>query len=179
MTIICAYRDSKAGKTWLGSNSRALVGDTIISGDLSKWSFYGDWAIAFSGRGITTDVIAADEKQFPKKSDSIHEVVAFIRKSLRAADIGKEDEEGAMDFATSGLIVHSDGRIYDVDGHLSVAPINADALWACGSGMEYALGAAHVLAGHGLSIREIVLKSLEAAISLDSGCPGTPIIEEF
>ncbi|WOI54573.1 hypothetical protein [Parvularcula sp. LCG005] len=178
MTIICAYRDTAAGKTWLGSNSRGLVGDTVLPGDVSKWTIFGDWAFAFSGKGLVTDVILGLEAEFPKTDKNVHAVVALIRKALRDMEIGKEDD-GAMDFQTHGLLVHRSGKIYDIDGHLSVAPINEDTLWACGSGMDYALGASHALTAQSISPRDVLKSSIEAAIALDSGCPGTPIIEEF
>lgn len=178
MTIICAYRDQKSSRTILGCNSRALVGDTVIPGDRSKWDRYGRWMISFTGRGIMSDTINASRADFPVDSESIFEIVQHIRRLFRDAEIGKEDD-GAIDFDTSGLIVSQWGAIYDVDCRLSVDEINPNTLWASGSGMEYALGAAHASAVYDLPPEDLVRAAVEAAIALDSGCPGSPVIEEF
>ena len=46
--------------------------------------------------------------------------------------------------------------------------------------MDYALGADHVMAAQkSFTARERINNALKAAIALDIGCPGDPLIEAF
>lgn len=175
MTILCAI-EQQSGPTLLGSNSRSLVGDTVLASDHSKWLRMGEWAVSFTGRGLLNDMVQTAAADFPV-TDSAVAVMAYLRSVFREAEIGKEDD-GAMDFDTSGLLVRREGRIYDIDCRLSVEPINRGELWATGSGMEYALGASFALP-EDTPGKARIRRALEAAITLDSGCPGVPLIEEF
>lgn len=178
MTIVTVVRDRAAGKTWLGSNSRSLVGDAVMPSDRSKWTVIGDWAIALTGAGVMTDILMAAARDFPKRSEDGFAVGAFLRKSLREAEVGKE-EDGLWDFDISGLLAHRGGGVFDFDCQISVEPVNEGALWASGSGGKFALGAAHALKDETLSAEELTRRAVETAIALDSGCPGHAIIEEF
>lgn len=174
MTIICAYYDTEEQLVYLGSNSRSRRGGTIIPGDSSKWSFYGDWAMATTGGGLPSDLVEARREKFPQSPDA-HEVVRFIRKSYEITGFG-EKEDGAQDYNCSSILVHSSGKIFDVDGTLSLAEVNPGAFWALGSGMDYALGAAFVAKQRGYAAREMMQLALEAAIEIDTYSPGQPNI---
>ena len=178
MTVICAMYDEPAGRFVLGSNSRSLVGRTVMAADRSKWFTDGDWAYGLTGGGIAGDAIVARRAKFPGDAPDIFAVIAFFRRSLAKLELG-ETEEGARDYDLSALVAHRSGRLWDVDGNLSVEEINRGAVWANGSGYRFALGAAHVLAAGGADARGIVEGAVETAIALDSSCPGTPIIETF
>lgn len=178
MTVVTVLRDEEAGKTWLGCNSRSLVGDSVMPSDRSKWMTIGDWAIALTGAGVMTDILAAAAREFPKRTEDGFVVGAYLRKTLRDAEIGKE-EGGLWEYDLSGLFVHKAGGVFDFDCQISVEPVNKGVLWASGSGGKFALGAAHALKDEGLPAEELTRRALETAIALDSGCPGHAIIEEF
>lgn len=178
MTIIAVLLDPDTDRLILGSNSRSLVGDTVMPADRSKWLRFGDWALSFTGSGLLNDAILAADDPFPDGDASVPEVIERLVEAFEARKIGKEDDQGTQ-FDTAGLLVHRSGRVFDLDDRLSAEEINRGAFWASGSGMEYALGAAHALAGSGLSTADLVSQCVKAAIALDSGCPGDPIVEEF
>jgi len=178
MTIICALYDVEARKFWLGCNSGTLVGDTIMPEHRTKWIRFGNWALAIAGRGIAGDVLQAERAKFPNQSEEIVQVIGFVRTAFEKYDIG-ETADGAMDYSVSGLIAHTSGALYDFDTRLSVSPIPAGAMWARGSGMAFALGADMALKTKGFGPEERVETAILAAIDLDSGCPGEPIVESF
>ena len=176
MTVICAQRDDARGVTVLGCNSRSLVGSVVLAADRSKWHVLGDWACGLTGAGVTTDAVLARRAKFPGDTDDPYAVTTFIRKCLVKLDLG-EDEDGARDYDISALLIHRDGRVFDMDANLSLEEMNPGTFWATGSGGRIALGAAHMLPD--APVEERVRRSVEAAIALDSGCPGTPMIETF
>ncbi len=178
MTIICALYDDEARKFWLGCNSGTLIGDTIMPEHSTKWIRFGNWAMAIAGRGIAGDVVKAERAKFPNQSEDIVQVISFIRTAFEKYHIGDRDD-GAMDYSVSGLIVHTSGALYDFDIRLSVSPIPAGVMWACGSGMEFALGADMALKTKGFGSEERLATAILAAIDLDRGCPGEPIVESF
>ena len=108
MTIVCALFDQDRQRLVLGCNSRALVGDTVLPADRSKWLMVGDWAVAFTGRGLMNDVLENRRADWPEGETSALAMAQLFFRWFRDADIGKEDE-GAMDFDTSGMLVHRDG----------------------------------------------------------------------
>lgn len=178
MTVIAAIFDEAAGRFVLGSNSRSLIGRTVMAADRSKWFRDGDWAYGLTGGGIAGDAIAARRAKFPGDAEDIFAVTAFFRRCLGKLELG-ETEDGARDYDLSALVAHRSGRLWDVDGTLSVEEINRGAVWANGSGYRFALGAAQVLSAQGASPRAVVEGAIAAAIALDSSCPGEPIIEGF
>ena len=178
MTIICALYDNDAGKFWLGCNSGSLVGDTVIPEHRTKWLRYTNWAIAVAGRGVAHDALEMERAKFPNQTSEISQVTNFIRTAFAKYDIG-EMSDGAKDFEVSGLIAHAGGGLYNVDTRLAVSRIPEGAMWACGSGMEFALGADAALKTKGFNAQDRMETAVLAAIDLDSGCPGEPIIESF
>ena len=178
MTIICAIYEAEARKFWLGSNSGTLIGDTITPEHRTKWLRFANWAVAISGRGIAHDALEMERAKFPNQSGDVAQVTAFTRPALAKFDIGEMDE-GAKDYGVSGLIAHSGGALYSLDTRLAVSRIPEGAMWACGSGMEFALGADMALRTKNFPPRERIETAVFAAIDLDSGCPGEPIVESF
>ena len=177
MTVICAMRDEARGVTILGCNSRSLVGSVVLPADRSKWHVFGHWACGLTGAGVTTDAVLARRDRFPHDTDDAFAVATFIRKCLTKLELG-EEEDGARDYDISGLLVHRSGRLFDMDANLSLEEMNEGAFWASGSGGRVALGASHAL-GPEVGPEARVRRCVEAAIALDSGCPGTPMIETF
>ncbi|MEL6112773.1 MAG: hypothetical protein AAFR20_08210 [Pseudomonadota bacterium] len=178
MTIICALYDEDARKFWLGCNSGSLVGETILPEHQTKWLRFANWALALSGAGIAANAIAAERAKFPNQTDDVNQVTAFLRTSFNKYDMGEMDGN-AKDYDVSGLLVHNQGALYDFDTRLSTSQIPGGALWARGSGMDYALGADMALKTKGFTAQERLETAVLIAIDLDSGCPGEPIVESF
>ncbi|MEL7487098.1 MAG: hypothetical protein AAGJ87_07785 [Pseudomonadota bacterium] len=178
MTIICAIYDADARTVLLGCNSGSLIGDTIVPEHRTKWLRMASWAIAVAGRGIANDVLEAERAKFPNQTNDIVQVTSFMRAAYAKYDIGEVDE-GAKDYHLGGLIAHAGGALYSLDTRLSITAIPEGAMWACGSGMEFALGADAALKTKGFGAQDRMETALLAAIDLDSGCPGEPLIEKF
>ncbi|MEL6507705.1 MAG: hypothetical protein AAFR29_08725 [Pseudomonadota bacterium] len=178
MTIVCALYDDDNRRFWLGCNSGSLVGKTILPEHQTKWLRFANWALALSGAGIAVNAVAAERAKFPNQTEDVNQVIAFLRAAFAKYDMG-EMEGNAKDYDVSGLLVHNQGAFYDVDTRLSTSKIPTGALWARGSGMEYALGADMALKLKGFTPQERLETAVLTAIDLDSGCPGEPIVESF
>ncbi len=178
MTIICATYDANAGKVWLGCDSGSLIGDMIAPEHRTKWLRFTGWALAFSGGGIAHDALETERAKFPNQTTDISQVTSFIRTAFAKYDLG-ETNNGAKEYNVSGLIAHSSGDLYNVDARLAVRRIPEGTMWACGSGMKFALGADIALKIKGFSPQERMETAVLTAIDLDSGCLGEPIVERF
>ncbi len=178
MTIICAINDANAGKVWLGCDSGCLIEDTIVPEHRTKWLRFTGWALAFAEGGIAHDALEAERAKFPNQSKDISQVTSFIRTAFAKYDLG-ETRNGAKEFNVSGLIAHSSGELYNIDARLAVSRIPEATMWACGSGMKYALGADAALKVKGFSPQERIETSVFTAIDFDRGCLGEPIVESL
>lgn len=178
MTIICAVYDADASKFWLGCNSGNLVGDTIIPKHGTKWLRFTNWAIAISAPGVAHDALEIERAKFPNQTEDVAQVTSFIRTSFTKHELG-EINNGAKDYDVSILIAHTSGTFYNLDTRLAINSIPEGAMWAAGSGKEFALGADIALKTKGFSPQDRIETAVLAAIDLDSGCPGEPLIESF
>lgn len=178
MAIICAVYDAETSKTWLGCNSGSLTGDTIMPEHGTKWLRFTSWAIAFAGTGIARDLLEIERPKFPNQTTDIGQVASFIRTAFAKHEFGTIDD-GARAYSITGLIAHSEGALYSLDRRLAISKIPDGAMWACGSGMAYALGADSGLKIKGFNTQERIETAVLAAIDLDSGCPGEPIVESL
>ena len=178
MTIICALYDSSQDQFWLGSNSGSLIGDTILPEHKSKWVRLADWALATTGRGPIPEIFVAERAKFPNQSDDVNQVLHFMRDALEKYQIGEKDD-GFQDFGFSGLLVHRTGQYFEFDSKLAITAIPQDILWARGSGMDFALGADHAAKLGNFPPEKRVEFALDAAVALDSACPGEAIVERF
>lgn len=178
MAIVCAIFDASTKKFLLGCNSGRLVGDAIVPEHRTKWMRFTNWAIALSGLGVAGDVLEQERAKFPNTTSDVNQVMAFIRAAFGKFDIG-EMSERSKDYDVSGLIAHTSGALYHFDPRLALARIPEGAMWACGSGMEFALGADMAMKSKGHSPQERIEMAVLAAIDFDSGCPGEPMVEKF
>ena len=178
MTIICAIYDADAGKFWLGCDSGNLIDNTVMPEHQTKWLRFANWAVALAGLGVAKDVLETERPKFPNQTTDIGQVTSFIRAAFTKYDLG-EVKGGARDYGICGLIAHTDGALYSVDARLAVNHIPAGSLWACGSGMRFALGADSALKLKGFTPEDRIGTAVFSAIDLDSACTGEPMIEIF
>ena len=176
MTVVCAVYDAEAAKFWLGSNSGRLAGETITPEHRSKWIKFASWAVAVTGKGGAADVLTAERAKFPNQTSDVAQVIAFIRAAFDKYEVGAATQ-GGKNYAVTGLIARSGGELYAFDEYLSVSRIPSEALWACGSGMKFALGADMALKLKGFTAQERIETAILSAIDLDSSSPGEPIVE--
>lgn len=182
MTIICAIHDAAKNETWLGCNDRATIGDTPAPGPASKWLKFGDWAIGLSGdECVYVQYLQLSEEKFPAEAKTVLEIFEFLRATYEHYSLGQQKgNDTSNSYGVDGILVHASGRMWDFDNNLALSEVPADCVWGCGSGVDYALGADHVMAAQkSFTARERINNALKAAIALDIGCPGDPLIEAF
>ena len=181
MTIICALSDAVTGDVWLGCNDRSTIGDTPAPGHESKWEKFGDWAIGISGdEPILVHLLQRARAKFPAATTDVLEVFEFVLHLADDADFGqRKDGDAAKSFGVWGMFVHKSGHIWDFDSRLSLSPVAPGALWARGSGADFALGADYIAKTTGQSAEARVRNAVAAALALDIGCPGDAIVERF
>lgn len=180
MTIICALHDAASNEVWLGSNSQHTLGDIVSPGPSDPWMQFGDWVIALSGEAVHTDILEIEAERFPAHESHPTHFIRFLKQTYQDYEIGrKEDNWASNSYEVWGLIVHRDGRIWDIDSHLALSTIPSGHLWARGSGMEYALGADYALNDQNADARIRVEQAVAAAIHYDINCPGSVQIKKF
>jgi len=176
MTIICAYQDPVAKQTWIGSDSRATTsGGYLLPTTTRKWRVATGkrFAVGVSGYGRTVDVLAAatDEKLF--KSESPHSIASAIRELLLADGYTPADQAGPKAIDDRFILV-VDGAVYDCDASFALSRIPAGHLWARGSGMDFAIGAANAMrrVADFLAPVDVVRAAIAAACDCDTACGG-------
>ncbi len=180
MTIICALHDDTTKTTYLGANSHATLGDTVAPGPSPSWFRFGKWIIAFSGEAVHTDLLELESNSFPSDADSALAVLKHLKTVFDAFNIEHQKGDWASpSYEVWGILVHQDGRVWDVDSHLALTAIPAGKLWARGSGMDFALGADHALQRTNATAKQRIRRALDAAIHHDVNCPGEPVIQTF
>ncbi|GJL94891.1 MAG: hypothetical protein DHS20C05_12960 [Hyphococcus sp.] len=180
MTIICAIYDSTAREVWLGCNDRSTIGDTPSPGVSSKWLKFGDWAIGLTGdESVYNEYLMLANDNFPKQSSNVLDVFKFLHSTYHEFNLGQQrGSDTSNSYGLDGILAHTSGRVWDFDNQLALSEIPENKLWACGSGVDYALGADFSICNT-LSARERIEWAIKAAIALDIGCPGDPCIEKF
>lgn len=181
MTIICALNDESGDKVWVGCNDRATIGDSPAPASASKWLHFGGWLVGLSGdESVYEQFLLINEDKFPATSDKVLDVFQFMRSVYDDLSLGQQKGgDTTPSYGVDGILVHQSGRMWDFDSRLALSEVPSGRLWACGSGVDYALGADHALQGEGLSAKERVARAVEAAIALDIGCPGEILLQVF
>ena len=180
MTILCALYDPEAGDVWLGCNDKATIGDTPSPAASTKWLTFGDWAIGLSGDSVYEQYLQLVGEGFPEHSANVLDIFKFLRETFDEYGLGRQKEgDCATSYSVDGLIVNRSGRIWDFDHQLALSEVPAGRLWACGSGVDYALGADFAMNGAGKSAQERVTYAVGAAIALDISCPGAALVGKF
>lgn len=181
MTIICAVKDPETGECWLGSNSQHCRGDEVVPATASKWSIFGDWAIANSGSTIHSYLLERQAETIDVKGMSVLEILDFVRKAHEDNNVKETDDEQdgvSVDFGAYFILAHKDG-VFGVDRMLTPHKIDDGYTWAAGSGCEFARGADHAARALGASYEQRIELAVRAAIAYDTICPGNPIVEKL
>lgn len=155
-TTIVAVR--KDGKTVIGADSQATLGDMVFKNDVIKVRkiYNGKIIIGFAGK--VSDVFALFrkvEELLNKYSGNLNRTVVEVAKMYQSGS-----SPANLDAA---LIIASKDNMYVImgDGNVVAPTVNYISI---GSGSHFALGAADALYNNTkLSAREIVEKSLQVA----------------
>ncbi len=167
MTIICALATDEG--VFIGSDTLLIAGSRAIHG-IPKWYCWRNWAIALAGDWRVANIISNNRERLLSKLKDEHDFVERLYTLLDEKDIGRTtDGDFARNFGQNILLAKKDGAVYDVDCNLSTLECPHNVLTARGTGMEYALGASHVLKG---KPETIMRKSIEAAIEFSIDCGG-------
>lgn len=180
MTIITAISDGS--KVWTGNNSAFTIGDTPITAFFDPWVRFGNWALGVTGDSFQQDFLTLHSEKLSKHKQSQYDLIDNIRHLFLEGYISKSSETHASaSFEIWCILLHKDGRMWDVDNHLALAQIQKTKVWARGSGLDYALGAdfAVMELDENISIPERIRICTQAAIKNDIGCPGEPVIKQF
>lgn len=154
-TIVGVRRN---GKTVIGGDSQATLGDMIFKNDVVKVRKIYDGKIIVGFAGTVSDafrLFRKVEELLNKFSGNLHRTVAEIAKMFQSGEVSFKLE--------AVLMIASKDAMYLVMGDGNVVAPTTDYV-AIGSGSHFALGAADALYKNTeLSAREIVQKSLEIA----------------
>jgi len=177
--ILTALTDGNA--IWLGHNSRATVGDTLVPSEESPWLKMGNWAIGVSGESSQQDLLSMEQDMFVKIENDPLAIAHKIREYFMGLGVSETDDEAHPTFGIRCILAHKSGEIWDLDGRMAVTKITKNRLWARGSGMDFALGADHAIQPlkAEISIENRVRISTQAAISNDVSCPGEARVTKF
>lgn len=178
MSIIAAINDTQNDVVWVGSNGRATLGSLRAPSIDRKWKAINGWLIGITGSGPKLEALEAHANEFPDAAEYPFEVLKFMKSAYDAFDIG-DTEEGLKRYCGSGILVSQSGRIWDFDNSFCLTEVESGALWAQGSGMEIALGAAAALSDFVSAPRERIKRAVQITIEKDVDCPGETIVQSF
>lgn len=178
MTIICALHDPTAAASWVASNDCVTIGDRSLPSSDANWIIRENWALGLAGDGRPFDLLAAEADRLFKKLTNPFELTQRMRAIFEAAGMGDTSNDAAPNYGQH-MILANHIATWDIDGLLALSQIEAGQLWARGSGMDYALGAAHTLRDFDLSAKELIEKAVESAIANDLYCPGKVFIQKL
>ena len=178
MSIIAAINDTDDNVVWVGSNGRATLGSLRAPSVDRKWKAMNGWLIGITGSGPKLEALDAHANEFPDTAEHPFEILKFMKSAYEAFDIG-DTEEGLKRYCGSGILISKTGRIWDFDNSFCLTEVASGALWAQGSGMEIALGAAAALEEYIPSRRERMRRAIEITIEKDVDCPGELIVQSF
>lgn len=182
MTVICALHVD--GTTWLGADSRMVMGDGVFPGKIDKWVVHGRHAIATAGSILGLELIRAAGPDLLSGVASAHDVGMRCRDLFRGEDFSAEDMRGAGGPKSyrQTLIYATLDEVWDIDGTGCATKVESGRLWARGSGMDYALGADYALRwtqSAAISPKQRIMVAIGAAIEHDVGCGGTIFVQQL
>lgn len=184
MTIVCAYQPRGSSRVWMGSDSRETAARFIYPTIYRKIYRVGEWLIGSSGN-------SRFDEFFDQPTDPRWTCVAAIRDRFEEylKDLGvtsEKDCEGEVPTYSYTFLAARAGELWGVSGNgCLLRP--AWGFLACGSGQDYAYGAAHALLIGSRAARPSDPKTcmlfmrdvIEAAIEFRGDCGGEIVVESI
>jgi ATP-dependent protease HslVU (ClpYQ) peptidase subunit len=174
LTIICGLATDDG--TFIGSDTLLVAGSRSIVG-IPKWYCWRGWAIALAGDWRVANILNNNKEELLTKLQNVNDFIDRLYELLDSKGIGTSThEEYTRNFGQNILLAKKNGPVWDIDCNLSMLEFPHNKLVAKGTGMEYALGAAHVLNG---KPETIMRKALETAIEFSIDCGGEVFIKRL
>jgi len=171
MTIITAI--SSGGTVFYGYNDGHTLGDSPLPGEGCPWIRLGNWALGVSGSTAIFNILSHYAPDFSEHQASAADIVFKMRSLFIEYGLGKRGSDDVEDhYGIWCILVNVNGEIWDVDEALAYSRIPEGTLWARGSGTDYALGAAFVLAEQNVAPEARIITAIDAAIAHDLFCGG-------
>lgn len=175
MTTICAAVSCDGRSIVFGSDTQATLNDARVS-PTQKWVMAHGWHIGIAGDSRAGSILARHAYDAFRNNERVFDFAETVRALLERFGWRPENDGGAPRYRLSGLIIRSyDGRfapeLWEFCGGFSLERVASGDFMACGSGAEFARGAAHALRDRSPSER--VEAALTAAVDFDiwSGGP--------
>lgn len=167
MTTIAVIHDG-ANHTIIGSDTQITMGNYPSKGD-PKWVQYKSWAIGYIGELRAGNILERHASRI-LAGDTPYEVTEAMRAVFGEHGFRGEpgENDGAPDYQNGWILARADA-VWDICYQLSYAPIEANTLWARGSGAKYAIGAgkAFLDLSYLMNRTLIVEKSIQIAALFD------------
>lgn len=175
MTVVCAVHDR--GETWIGCDTRACRGETIIPAAAHKWHVHDRLALGVAGDSRVHNIVGVSRETL-LENDAPFAVAEALRKVLKEYDIGfaGEDRAGVKSMGQF-FILATPKAVFSIGACLAVSQISDGWLYAVGSGAAEAHGAGHALRQEPPQFR--VRAALLAAMAFDAGCGGETWIRQI
>jgi ATP-dependent protease HslVU (ClpYQ) peptidase subunit len=172
MTIIVGYRPEGGDRVWLGADSRVSGEGFIFPERRRKLHRIGDWLVGCCGSGRWDEFFDTDA-EFGDIRALRDGFLAYVK------GLGAEPEDNNKGHPPAWgvtLTAARRGELWLVSSNGALVR-SAWGFVACGSGQDFAYGAAAVAHRVGLRACEIVRHSIEAAILFRTDCGGEIDIE--
>ncbi len=178
--IITAITDGH--EVWLGHNNTVVLDHSPISEDQNPWIYFGNWVLGVTGETYVRQFLDTNVDKLEKEAGSVSEVIRCLAEILIEENLYSEDDDNAApSFNIYCILANNDGRVFDLDSSFSVTKIPNGKAWARGDGIDYVLGADHVIREikPKLSNEERLKIVTEAAMANDIDCPGKAIMAKL
>lgn len=177
MTIVTALFAN--GILATGCNDGTTIGDIVLPVSESKWVSFGDWMLGISGESAAHAALEHGGGAIDAGTTDAFIFCGMLKQILIDNGIWRKPKrDSVMSFGISCVLAHCSGRVWDVDHAFTLTVIPEGMLCARGSGLDFALGAAHALR----QMRDVpgaeeqVRIATEAAVTHDIHCPGKAIV---
>lgn len=130
--------------TYFGSD-RQLTINGMPMGPRIKWVRHNGWACGVAGHGRTLDLMERFKSDL-LEIENPFDFTENVRAMMGEFDFGSDAAEsglGAPVYGQHFMLASRDG-LWDIDMSLCAFKVPDNTLWACGSGQDYALGAAYL-----------------------------------
>ncbi len=190
MTVVAAAVGPDG--TWMGADGQASIDELITTTTERKWNVSPDGWWAFAGAGeVAFDSVLVEDDLWPLGKDGPQNdpevgrrtLAGRMRQKLAAVDgfqLVRDEDSIFGDYRWSPLVV-TEGHVWRLCSDLrSFEEPMEGAYHACGSGMDYAIGAMSALLDRGVtSAEELVRAGVGAACRLTTQCGGEVFVQRL